>query len=243
MKRLIACLLVILAVYGSALTVYAIDAPYYTYTFHPVLGYGRESPHAYLPEYVYDAKNDEAVGGFLNPSSVAVGPYNRMYIADTGKNRIVILNSDFSFEAEITNFYNTDEDREDGFSAPEGVFVSRTGNIYVADTQNARIVLFNPDYTFRMVVREPDSKVLPPGFLYMPSAVVADEAERLYVVAKSTGMGIVEMNLDSEFQGFLGCAKGNRGHVKLVLAFVSHGRTKAPRGSFCPNGIQQYCNR
>ena len=206
-KRLITILICLLILANLASSALAVEAPYYTYTFHPRWGYARQSPHAYLPELVYDGRFDEAVGGFVSPSDVVVGPDERMYIADTGNNRVVVLRSDFSFEAEIRGFFNTETERDDAFSAPEGLFVSPEGNIYVADTQNNRVVLFWPDYTFRQVVRAPVSKVLPANFSYRPCAVAVDKAERLYVVSKTTGMGIVEMNLDSEFQGFLGAQR------------------------------------
>jgi len=193
----------------------AVDVPYYTYTYSNN-GTALISPHAYLPGRLYDGRFDEAAGGFSKPSDIAVGPENRMYIADSGNDRVVILNEDFTFYHEIRDFYNEGAGGADAFSNPEGLFVDGEGKLYVADTDNARIVMFNADLSFRGIIRQPDAEVLPENFIYRPSALAVNRAEHIYVVSKSTIMGILELDVHSEFYGFIG-AQRTRGNIWSIF--------------------------
>ena len=206
------CLLIVISAVPPAL---AVDVPYYTYTYSNN-GTALISPHAYLPGRLYDGRFDEAAGGFSKPSDIAVGPENRMYIADSGNDRVVILNEDFTFYHEIRDFYNEGAGGADAFSNPEGLFVDGEGKLYVADTDNARIVMFNADLSFRGIIRQPDAEVLPENFIYRPSALAVNRAEHIYVVSKSTIMGILELDVHSEFYGFIG-AQRTRGNIWSIF--------------------------
>jgi DNA-binding beta-propeller fold protein YncE len=100
----------------------------------------------------------------LAPRAVAIGPGGERVIADTGNQRIVVLDASGNYVRSFGSFCNVndpantpcaDPDGEgplvagDGqFYEPWGVAVDLEGNIYVADTWNGRIQVFAPDGTF-----------------------------------------------------------------------------------------------
>src|SRR5690606_27214632 len=111
----------------------------------------------------------------------------------------------YRFKFEIKEFYA--DGSVQTLNAPAGLFVTEDGRIYVADSKNFRIVLFEKDGTFVRIFDAPDSDVFPEGFMYEPSALGVDPAGRMYVVSKSTNMGIMALNADGGFEGFIGAEK------------------------------------
>ncbi len=69
-------------------------------------------------------------GRLLNPGQVWVDRQNRVYVADTGNNRVV----------RFDKFDGTGWTERNGFSAPEGVAV-KGDTVYVSDTGNNQIVV------------------------------------------------------------------------------------------------------
>lgn len=114
------------------------SVPYFSYTYDywedPVM-----APQAYQPLKVIKGK-DIGLDDFKKPQDLfAVN--NRIYIADTGNNRIIIVDSDWKLVNVITEFTNRGE--MDSFSQPYGIHVTRDGKIYVADRGNSRIVIID----------------------------------------------------------------------------------------------------
>ena len=79
---------------------------------------------------------------FRNPQDIDIDKNDNLYIADTGSNRIIMMNSMCETLAVYTSADGID------FNAPEGLFVDDDGDIYVADTGNKRIVHMANDGTF-----------------------------------------------------------------------------------------------
>ena len=151
---------------------------------------------------------DTNAGSFNNPRDIFVDNEKRIYVADTGNNRIVVLSKEFKFLYEIKEF--TIKQNPSKLNAPQGVFVSEDKEIYVADTQNSRIVIFS--YTGEFL-RELTAPVLDAitaevsEFVYRPQKLAIDRTGRIYVVAQSVTMGIIQLSAEGEFEGFLGAQK------------------------------------
>ncbi len=205
MKKLIriitlaACLVIALGcIPVSAMT------PYKTYTYS-IDGYALISPDAYVPDRVVSCADMGVSPEINNPNDLFVAPDKCVYIADTGNNRIVVLDRYFKIKFYLDKFVN-EHGVDDALNGAQGVFVT-DDKIYVADTQNNRIVMFELDGTFYRVIDEPSSDVFPEGSIYQPVALAVDNYGRIYVVSSTTNMGIILMNEDGEFQGFVGAQK------------------------------------
>lgn len=204
MKKLKLVLLALLIAVMLAPSVFA-AVPYATYTYD-IDGFMALSPDAYVPDKLIDSNDLTLATALDSPKDIFVDAHEMVYIADTKNNRIIVVNENWETQFGISDFYN-DNGIYDSLAAPEGVFVNEI-EIYVADSQNHRIVVFNrEDGSFKRIIPEPESDVFPEGHIYTPVAVAVDTAGRIYVVSSTTTYGVISMNSDGTFLGFLGAQK------------------------------------
>lgn len=193
------------------------QAPYQTYTYS-YSGDVQISPNAFIPQ---ERISQFGEAGALNfPTDIIVDANENLVIADAENNRVVILNQSFEFITQLTGAGNNGED---SFNIPSGVFSSDyDGNLYVADTQNGRIVVFNKDYQYIKTFESPSASVFPENFVYLPTAVSVDAAGRMYVISKGTNMGVIFLDSEGEFIGFIGAQRVVADITELIArAFMS----------------------
>ena len=95
-------------------------------------------------------------------------------------------------------------------SAARGSVCDFEGDIYVADTGNARVVVLDSEGQFVRAIGQPVSDVegvIPEGFRYRPIRLAVDSARRLFVVAEGQFEGIVEFDENGVFRGFFGAPR------------------------------------
>ena len=177
---------------------------YKTYTYDINGGY-MESPDAYVPSELVTSDTMGITPPLEDPSELFVDDEYNVYIADSGNNRIVVLNKRMKLRYYIEKFVNT-YGVDDTFNNPQGVFVTET-DIYVCDTDNNRIVIFDRDGKFKRIIGKPIADEIAADDLYRPKSVAVDKSGRLYVVSMSTYQGIIAMDGDGTFQGFIGAQK------------------------------------
>ncbi len=178
--------------------------PYSSYTYS-IDGFALQSPDAYVPDRQVDSAYMGVSPAIDDPRDLFVDSNNNIYIADAANNRIVVLDRYFKLKFYIADFVNG-QGVPDALKNPSGVFVTED-YIYVADTDNNRIVMYNLDGTFYKIIEEPDSDVFPEGSIYKPVAIAVDAYGRIYVISSTTYMGVIAINEEAEFQGFIGAQK------------------------------------
>lgn len=82
-------------------------------------------------------------GEFNRPCGIATDGVGRIYVADTGNNRIQVFAPDGKFWGK----FGTQGSAPGEFNKPLGVCVSTSGLIYVADQKNHRVQIFQPNET------------------------------------------------------------------------------------------------
>ena len=202
-KKIIVIILLILilmiAVMPIALAEESLPYDTYTYDYWEYIVF---TPAAYIPG-INISGADLGIESFRDPQGMFVTPDDVVYIADTGNDRIVILEPDLKTIREIIETFDNNGIR-DSFNKPRGIAVADNGNIYIADTENRRIITLDDQRQVIKTIQNPQSDLLEGTFEFMPLKVAVDFAGRVFVVARHMFQGIMTFNTDGDFIGFYG---------------------------------------
>ena len=172
------------------------------------------SPAAYVPDRVVDSTYMGLKTAIDDPRDMFVGPDEKVYIVSAATNSVVVLDRYYKFLFEITKFTN-EHGVPDTFANPSGVFVTED-NIYVCDTDNNRIVKFDTEGNYIKIVPKPESNLFEEGSIYKPVACAVDDYGRIFVVSSTTYQGIIVLNDDGDFFGFIGAQKVTIGALEIL---------------------------
>lgn len=200
-KKLLSIVLILFLTVSNCQTAYAGgNLPYqaYNYDYWGDIFY---TPAPYIPEDNYSGA-DLGIDPMVNPQDMYVAPDGKIYICDTGNNRILVLGSDFKLKHMIKGFVNNGN--PDTFKTPSGIYVTKDHKIYIADTDHLRVVVLDEKDALVKIIAEPQSEVLGEDFVFAPLKVAVDYAGRVYVIAKNMFQGILCFDENSAFTGFTG---------------------------------------
>lgn len=152
------------------------------------------APYGYVIDSVFDATATEA-HGFRGPLDMHIGHDGKIYVADTGNNRVLVFDENENLLLTLGG-----EGADIQMLSPEGIYTTPDGNIYVCDTGNARILKFDAKGKLLGTYNTPKSSVLPKNFRFNPSKMVVDERGYMYVV--DANPGLILLDFDGQFRGF-----------------------------------------
>jgi len=126
------------------------------------------------------------------------------YIADTRNDRIVTVSEDFSSAGRIYTSFTMPDGSSTSLNKPKGVFVSQyTGYIYIADSENDRVLVAEKDGSVVNEIRRPESELYTAP-TFKPQKVLADKAGNVYVVLGNITTGAAMFAPNGSFAGFYG---------------------------------------
>ena len=200
---------------------------YDTYTYS-IDGEPLLSPAAYTPDVQsYNSKSmglldSEGKGALKLASDIVCDNDGNFYIADSGNNRVVVLNKrDYKVMA-IIQTYVDEYGNTQTFDAPSGVYVTNpdkmvdgSSHIFVCDSNNKRIVIFDRSYNYVRTIEQPTSALLGEQD-FTPHAMAVDIYGRLFVVSKSCARGVIVMSSEGAFTGFIGAQKVTKDFFDVI---------------------------
>ena len=216
---------------------------YQTYTYS-IDGDPLYSPDAYIPVATYNYSYMGLDTNFSSLSDMVVDEDMNIYIVDEGANAVIVLDRYYKHKFTIKSFTNA-IGSPDKFSSPRGVFVTKnkynafgelieSGRIYVCDTQNYRIVVFDREGNFLYVLDAPEDELFEEGSIYYPVAVAVDKYNRIYVVSSQTTQGIIVLTEDGEFTGFIGAQKVSISLWQMIWRRFQTEEQRKKSSSFVP---------
>lgn len=188
-KHIKAGVLILLAFVVSlipTLAASASQATSYTYTLDEK-GYYTRTQDAYLPDKTITDL------GLASPDDLYIDKDNMIYIADSLNRRIVkydINNGKIAGILEYLEFMN-----------PRGVFVTKKGDIYVADPSAKVVFRFDKNFNFLESFAKPDT----PSFAdtaYEPIRIAVDNSGNMYIIGEGVYNGVIQLAPTGEFLGY-----------------------------------------
>ena len=144
-----------------------------------------------------------------------------VYIADKDNNRIVVLNKYYSCIHIIDGFTDKNGNWQT-FNKPQGVFVTSSlggsteqSLIYICDTLNMRIVVFDRDFNYVRTLDEPKSALLRENS-FKPMAIAVDLYGRLFITSTECNEGVIVMSKEGDFTGFIGAQKADFSIIDII---------------------------
>ena len=178
----------------------------------------------YLKRFSLDGQFLGQVGDLRNPSDsslmgpagMTIGAEGRIYVVETGKNRVKIFNSDLTFHK---HFSHGDRTLGPGtFNCPMDVASDSQGRVYVADLSNNAIQVFSPDGDFLFRFGKQGHTL---GCIQSPLAVAVDPQDHVYVAGGTGTIAIFEISETREANfikafGSFGAEQGQFSGIKSV---------------------------
>lgn len=161
------------------------------------------APPSYQPVASYNGLQIGA-GSFNVPQDFYMDGKGVLYLADTGNNRIVLLDPDLNQLGVMETVQMNGE--EIPLEDIEGLYVSDEGVIYAAQTSHNRVLIIR-DGVVENTIEKPVSNLISENFVFSPTKVGVDMYGRAYVLSKGCYSGLLQFDLDGSFMGFFGANK------------------------------------
>lgn len=152
-------------------------------------------PKTYKVTAVYD---DFGEAGTLDLArDLFIDKNDRLYVADTNNNRVLILNKN----GELLRVLTGPADRP--LKHPQGVYADEDGDVFIADTDNNRVLHLSPEGEFVEEFTAPQSELLGEDFALQPNKLYIDNTGNITILKRDA---FFVMNADSEFLGYAGAS-------------------------------------
>ena len=148
---------------------------------------------------------DLDVGPFESPNDIFCDHNGIFYVVDSGNNRIVAIDTDFSKAIKVYDSFTMPDGSATRLKNPQGVFISAENDLmYIADNENARVLICDKDGNVQNEITKPTSEIYDQKRTFLPQRVIADKAGNVYVVLGNITTGAAMFNPEGEFIGFYG---------------------------------------
>jgi sugar lactone lactonase YvrE len=179
------------------------------------------SPDAYRIN-VYILGTSLGIDNFRDPQGLYIKE-NRIYICDSGNNRILLVevneNGNHTLVKTISSVLI--DGVESHFNFPSDIFESRDGFLYIADTNNNRVLKLDNDWGYVFSITRPDDESIDDFVEFQPLKLIVDFANRIFVQVRNVNKGLMEFDNRGAFVGYIGANKVSFKIVDYIWKLVA----------------------
>lgn len=242
--NLVLALTVLASVLAASDTVYAQEDAWvkgYTYNYD-YWGDIQYCPDAYDVAGVFTAVDIGLEDGFKSPSGMFARG-NRVYICDTGNNRILeierISTERFKLDRVISEIQGSVEVAT--LSGPTDLYVTEDNYIYICDKGNNRILKLDNDLNFIMEFVKPSDETFDQDMPFLPNKLVVDDAGRVYCISDNINKGLIKYEADGTFIGFHGANEVRYNLADYIWKKLATKAQRAAMVNFVPTEYDNIC--
>lgn len=176
-----------------------------------VFGNAIPSQFSYVADTDYNGLQ-LGIGAFSSPTDLYVSGEGKIYIADAGNDRIVVLDREYEVDRVIDRFRMDGEDVS--IKGVTGIFVHTDGLMYLADKAGGRILISNEEGEIVRCITRPDSALLEESSTttFLPRKILVDSRDIIYMLSENSTQGAYMIDAAGNFLGFYG-----RNEVQLTF--------------------------
>ncbi|MDE6034454.1 MAG: hypothetical protein K2G36_00890 [Ruminococcus sp.] len=163
---------------------------------------------------------------------------NNFYIADTGNDRILVIDSNIEKTVKIYEDFIFHDGTETKLKKPEGVYIY-DDKIYIADTGNERVIVSDFNSVVIMEIKKPVSVIYSQDKTFIPEKILVDKSGNIYVISGNITTGCMMFSKEGEFIGFFGANHTERTIESIRNHFVGD-KKKSRLKRNVPTGINNF---
>lgn len=202
MKKLVFIISCITALLALPVNQVFANANYPSYTYDE-WDTSAGAPDSYTARYSRTGMELDC-GNFKEPQDIFISQKGEIYIADTGNNRLVVLDEKLNL-IEIMDTITKDGVQEP-VTDPKGLYIAEDGSIYIAQTSLGRVIKV-VDKTVVETIENPTHALIGEDFSFQPTKIGVDTYGRVYVLSKGCYSGLLQFDTDGKFMDFYGANK------------------------------------
>ena len=205
----------------------------YTYSYDYWYEYV-SSPDAYRVS-AYILGTALGIGHFKEPQGLFIRD-NRIYVCDSGNNRIVVIEALDNGEYIPVRIVNSVliDGVESNLNYPMDIFECKNGYIYIADTNNLRILKLDSEWNHIFTITRPDDDSIDDFVEFHPTKLVVDFANRIFTQVRNVNKGFMEFDGRGGFSGYMGANEVVFNIFDYVWRIFSTREQRARQGLFVP---------
>jgi len=188
---------IILLLFSTASYAYI---PYSGYTYD---GFARAVPSAvgYEPtRTVY--KDASGTVFFKSIEDISIDKEGNIYLLDSESGRIIKMDQEYRI-LWILDKFATSDGIPYTLNKPQGFFIAGD-TIYIADTDNSKILVLDQTGKIRKEITKPKSEIFPQEKDFKPQNVLADSVGNIYTIISGVFQGAATFDKEGEFIEFYG---------------------------------------
>lgn len=199
------CCLAITFIVMSCNVVSISAAPYRSYNYTTEKE-ETASPDLYsVNKVIYGSLLD--CGSFIEAQDLFVDANDQLYLLDSANSRVLIFDSDYNFKRELKEFNYNGEKLIISQGAEGLFFQDATQKLFIADTNNNRIIVSDLYGNVSSIFLKPKSVLIDEKTDYKPTKIIVDNNGNMYVISKNINTGAVMADQNNKFIGFYGTNK------------------------------------